>query len=361
MPASLPPPAATAPESATTALYRAALGPVNTGDYLPLFARFDEAGRAGPAWNWAAALITLNWLVFRQLWMAALVYVACAEGLALLVIGLGRNVLHWPAAVEWGVLGALLVLCVAIPGAYGNAWLHADVRRRMTRAVREARTVKEACTALQRQASTGRRLWALVVLNLLLVVALLVGYRAVEALRAGPEDAAPPSENSVTGSVQEQVAAPQAEPDASALATPSAEVAEDAPAASAPDAGVPPAEPAASEPLTTVETEPAPAEAEPKSAPKPILAPPTPSRTERVPAAQQGFVINVGLFADPANAEKAHARLLETGLPASLQVLDMPKGPRTRVRAGPFTDRPAAEAAAERIRALGLEAQITSP
>ena len=59
-------PAVTAPESATTALYRAALGPVNTAHYLTLFARFDEAGRSSPSWNWAAGLVTLNWLAFRQ-------------------------------------------------------------------------------------------------------------------------------------------------------------------------------------------------------------------------------------------------------------------------------------------------------
>ena len=96
-----------ASESATTALYRAALGPVNVDRYLPVFARFDEEGRAGPSWNWAAALLTLNWLVFRQLWGVALVYVAAVEGLALLVLGLGREWLATPSLAEWGFLGAI--------------------------------------------------------------------------------------------------------------------------------------------------------------------------------------------------------------------------------------------------------------
>ncbi|PZO10705.1 MAG: sporulation protein, partial [Burkholderiales bacterium] len=139
-----PPPA---PETATTALYRAALGPVNSGRYLDVFARFDEAGRAGPGWNWAAAFLTLNWLVFRQLWVAALVYVAAVEGLALLVLGLGREWLARPSLAEWGFLGAIFLLSCLVPGVYGNAWLHADTRRRMTRAVREAKTVREACAA----------------------------------------------------------------------------------------------------------------------------------------------------------------------------------------------------------------------
>ncbi|MCW5672866.1 MAG: sporulation protein, partial [Hydrogenophaga sp.] len=167
-----PPAAATAPESATTALYRAALGPVNTAHYLAVFERFDEAGRASPVWNPAAGLLTLNWLVFRQLWGSALVYLACAQGLALLVLWAARRFLHWPPSVEWGVLLTLLLLSIAIPGAYGNALLHADTRRRMTRAVREARTVREACAALEKQSSSKRRLAALAVVNLLLAGAL---------------------------------------------------------------------------------------------------------------------------------------------------------------------------------------------
>ena len=68
--------------------------------------------------------------------------------------------------------------------------------------------------------------------------------------------------------------------------------------------------------------------------------------------------INVGLFAEEANAIKVHTQLTEAGLPANMQTVEGPRGPRTRVRAGPFTDRASAEAAAQRIRAMGLEAQI---
>ena len=52
-------------DSALTALYSAALGPVHLSRYLPIFARFDEAGRTTTSWNWAASLCTLNWMVFR--------------------------------------------------------------------------------------------------------------------------------------------------------------------------------------------------------------------------------------------------------------------------------------------------------
>lgn len=353
-------PAAIAPESATTALYRAALGPVNTAHYLAIFARFDDAGRASPMWNAPAGLLTLNWMVFRQLWGAALVYVACAEGLALLVLGLGRRFLQWPQAVEWGVLGALLLLSIAIPGAYGNAILHADTRRRMTRAVRAASTVREACAALDQQASSRRRLWGLAAINVLLAAGAVGGYLAL-----AQRGSAPAAEVAVTP-VQVSPATVPAEP---APAAQSATVelpplAEPLPAPEPAPAVVPPPVLSAPEP-TVVAAPPAPpppAEPAAVAAPKPKPAPARAAAArEPADAVPQAHGINVGLFADPANAERAHARLIEAGLPAILQKVDSPKGERTRVRVGPFAGRAQAEEAAARIRAMGLDAVVFAP
>ena len=117
------------------AMSRLALGPVNTDYYLKVFERFDDTGRTTTTWNWAACLCTLNWMLFRQLWGAALVYVAAAEGLALIVFGVGRSFLHWPVGIELGVLGAFAVLAFAVPGLNGNAILYADIRKRIARAL----------------------------------------------------------------------------------------------------------------------------------------------------------------------------------------------------------------------------------
>lgn len=349
-----PPAAATAPESATTALYRAALGPVNTAHYLAVFERFDEAGRASPVWNPAAGLLTLNWLVFRQLWGSALVYLACAQGLALLVLWAARRFLHWPPSVEWGVLLTLLLLSIAIPGAYGNALLHADTRRRMTRAVREARTVREACAALEKQSSSKRRLAALALVNLLLAGALASAWLGggfkpglpapaatlvespIEAPVAPPAPAAPAAEpEPVAAAAALPPAAPPPEPEpAPVIVTPPS-----LPASPSPAAQVPPAEP------TQVAVS--------KAAP--------PKTPVAMAAAPQAHGINVGLFADPANADKAHARLVEAGFPAILQKVESPKGEFTRVRVGPFASRAKADEAAARIRALGLDAVVFAP
>ena len=163
-------------DNAMTALSRLALGPVNTAYYMAVFERFDNTGRTTTTWNWAACLATLNWMLFRQLWTPALVYLAAAEGLALIVYGIGRTFLQWPPGVELGVLGAFAMLAFAVPGLYGNAILYADIRKRVARALAASRTLPEACVLLEKQASSRKRLQALVLANLVLVAAAALAY-----------------------------------------------------------------------------------------------------------------------------------------------------------------------------------------
>lgn len=378
-----------APESATVALYRAALGPVNTAHYLEIFDRFDHAGRTSPVWNPAAGLLTLNWLVFRQLWGTALMYLACVLGTALLLLVVARGVLQWPPAVEWGVLLALLLLSIALPGAYGTALLHADTRRRMTHAVKAANTVREACATLEKQASTRRRLWTLAVLNLLLAgaaaVAAYLEWRPAAtapaaALSKAPERPSVPASSPAPAepvpdlqAVADQPPSPAepAMPPAAVLppepppvivsppVLPPPTAAETAPPPEPPPAPVPPPPPSpppspARATLVDRPSLPAPAPAKPAPPPKPAPAMPA-------AAAPQAHGINVGLFSDPANAEKAHARLVEAGFPAILQKVESASGERTRVRVGPFAGRAQAEEAAARIRAMGLDAVVFAP
>lgn len=381
-------------ESPTTALYKAALGPVNTAYYLPVFERFDAAGRPGLVWNPAAGLLTLNWMAFRGLWAAAGVYLAGAQGLALMVLGLSRQVLDWPLGVELGVLGTLLVLSIALPGLYGNALLHADIRRRMATAVTNAHTVREACEALEKLAPSRKRLRAFMGINAVLVfVALAVVSFAL--FRPAPEALVPPAPALIPPPLPEPVpvgkeaasatkAAEPATPSTTASlpvaaslagavgvdgeprdAEPAAPTATVAPAVTAVPA-VPAVPAAASAPARTTAPPPenppsdAPVRSVPAAAPRPAAAPsassaPPPSRPDTSPAPHS---INVGLFAEEANAVKVHSQLIEAGLPATMQTVEGTRGPRTRVRAGPFPDRPSADAAAQRIRSLGLEAQV---
>ena len=427
-------------DNAMTALSRLALGPVNTDYYLAVFERFDSTGRTTTTWNWAACLATLNWMVFRQLWGAALVYVAAAEGLALIVFGIGRSFLNWPPGVELGVLGAFAVLAFAVPGLYGNAILYADIRKRIARALAASRTVPEACALLEKQASSRKRLQMVVLANGVLGVAALIAYlvwspsdtkplalepavtvaqatAAATAASATAPAASAPARPQAAGQVTSTAApmpeaapepAPVAEsrPDPAPASTPApaaakASAASKASASTAPPATVtpPPAEPApparpASAPASkAAASAPAPAKTatpaasarasattSPAASAASTPAPRREAAASRASAATKpkapasakaaadkplptvgaaaGYYINVGLFAEEANARKTQARLLNEGLPAFRQELDGAKGRRIRVRVGPYDSRAQADAAAESIRAMALDAVV---
>ena len=163
-------------DKAITSLYRAALGPVNTERYMPVFARLDAVGRTLTNWHWSACFFTLGWMVFRRLWGAALVYVAAAEGVALLVFGVGRPLLQWPQAVEWGVVGAFAVVGSVIPGLYAHAILHADIRKRVTSALAASANIPQACDLLAAQAVSRKRLHGVIGGHALIVAAALLAY-----------------------------------------------------------------------------------------------------------------------------------------------------------------------------------------
>lgn len=312
-------------ESPTTVLYRAAVGPISADYYPPIFSRFDSANRVGATWNWAASLYTLNWMAFRHLWLAALVYVGAMVFVPLLVFGIGRLVWQLSDTAEISLLLGWVVLSFGVPGLMGNALLHTDIRKKMTRAITGNPTLAQACDALLRQASSRQRLIGLGLVNLLLVGAAVGAYLAVPD--AGVLPLTPPAQaqgrNLDAGRVADLVPIPAMAASA-ALSMPTPPASAPLQAASSPSA--------------------APVLAEAASIP--------------APATSLRFHINVGLFANAANARRAHATLQEAGVAVYTQELDTGKGKRTRVRVGPFDTQPEADAAAEKIRTLKLDAVV---
>lgn len=70
------------------------------------------------------------------------------------------------------------------------------------------------------------------------------------------------------------------------------------------------------------------------------------------------YVVQLGAFGDPANVAKVRSRVKESGFSAYTEVLKGPKGNQTRVRAGPFASREAAEQAAAKLRQAGLDGRV---
>lgn len=413
------------------ALYRAALGPVQLPRYLALFKRFDQTGRAPAGWNTAASLATLNWMLLHHLWTAALIYVALVEGLALLIFGVGRPLLHWPEQVEWGLIAACAMFAIALPGLFGDALLHSEIRKRIARALVAAQTIPQTCELLARQASSWRRLTWIALANLVLFGAIALAWLLVPPsgwsgastastpMASGPvQTAARPPPAAAQPAAELSAAAPATaasepspslspssmaslppEPPSQSAATDGAAAPAPAPSASEPQASTPaigpasaptPARPApaataastaaagpaarkadkpsAKRAATKAESDAVPVAAAPaSSAPSPPPPPSEPASapvTGSSPAASAaadarpavpvgsapGYYLNVGFFAEEANARRTQAKLLNANLPAFRQTTATPNGDRFRVRVGPFANEAEANKAAAQIR-----------
>jgi cell division septation protein DedD len=361
--------------SATAELYRAAIGSVHADDYLPVFERFEAADRAGPSWNWAAALLTLNWMVFRRLWGAALAYLGLLATAGLLLLGIGRLVFGLSADVQWALLALLVLLAIAVPGVWGHALLYKACRKRMARALAANDTVEQACAMLRKDATTRQRLIGMVVANLALAGTAIVAYLNFPDFHDGPLNTAKMGEarTSVQGQVvieaptpQRAASAPQSPASAPDLAASAPVAAASAPAPTASEPVLPALSPAVTVAVTVapdlapvsepVRATPKPEEARPKQSPKQ-----QPKQAAKPAPAANGQYVNAGLFADAGNARRVQDTLTAAGLAAFSQEVTGPRGTFTRVRVGPFKNREEAPAAVQKIRNLGLEAQLLNP
>lgn len=149
-----------------------------------------------------------------------------------------------------------------------------------------------------------------------------------------------------------------------------------APKAPDPKAAKPPAEEAkkiaAAPPV--IETPPAAKEApkEPKPALKaetelskapPAKAPAKPAAKKPKPAAKPAagkFVVQVIALADAERAKQMQGQITAAGIKSYTEVVKTAKGDVTRVRAGPFATRQAAEKAREQLKALGMSGNIAT-
>jgi DedD protein len=102
----------------------------------------------------------------------------------------------------------------------------------------------------------------------------------------------------------------------------------------------------------TAEAPKAPAEA-PKAAP----APTQPLQTAATPKLE-GFAVQVGAFKDEAKLKQAREKLVAAKVPHYIERRDTSSGELTRLRAGPFPTREAAEKALASMKAASIDGQV---
>jgi cell division septation protein DedD len=335
----------TSKESATQALYRAAIGPLNSDYYLPIFSGFESTAKMALKWNTAASLYTLNWMLFRRLWVAALVYASAILGGILVVFGLGRLIFQFSTEVGFALGLLMLILSCVVPGLFGNTWLHMDCRRRMAQALSQSSTLQEACGKLRAQSSSRNRFIGMVAVNLILISVVLGLYLKPEG----------------TVEIKDRPPLPVTELQPLPKPLPLVDLTSTEPIAAVIQTVAEPPQPSSPEPAPAPEL---PLSASvPSSPPTPAPTPPPVQEAKPIaakPSSLSSYYVNVGLFANADNAEKVHQRLNNAGMAVTTEVLVLPKGNRSRVRVGPFPNRSAADEAVRTVKALGLDAIVHS-
>lgn len=366
----------------TAALNTAAIGPISLDYYLPIFCRFEANNRSGPSWNWAACLYTLNWLVFRRLRGLAWAYVLTVLCCLLILFALSKWLPAFYAANEillWVGFGVDYFL---LPGVYGNQLLYGATCKNVLHMLTVSSTLKGACERLSLQAaSRGRFIW-LVLINMALASLVAGVYLAFPDIAFVAKSALFADELGKQNEalVEESVQIPAAV---------------SAPVSAAGPLTGPAPDPA---PILVVST-PIPAvgsspewmrpetETIPTNATQADLAVLDAAALRYVPrrpldvsaiasapvdAASAGrgqplsvspqsislYYINVGLFANDWNARYAQAKLVDAGLVSFRQAMVTTKGKLTRVRVGPFDSKAEANAAANKIHELKLDAVV---
>lgn len=79
------------------------------------------------------------------------------------------------------------------------------------------------------------------------------------------------------------------------------------------------------------------------------------------PAAKGGeYLVLIGAFSNEANVKNLKTKLSEQGIKTFSEPLDTPQGKKTRVRAGPFANREAAEKALRKMQQIGVSGVVAA-
>jgi DedD protein len=85
---------------------------------------------------------------------------------------------------------------------------------------------------------------------------------------------------------------------------------------------------------------------------------PPPAAKTAPPPRLEGFAVQVGAFRDDEKLRQAREKLTGAGIAHYTERLDNPQGALTRLRAGPFPTREAADAAAAKLRGISIQGQV---
>lgn len=136
-------------------LYQAVIGPKNQAYYLSQFSRLDEKWQSAYSWNWPVFFIGFPWLLYRKMWLHALVYFLLPCVFVVLTIAVAAFAGKFAgAAAIIAALSYCAIIFVWMPGS-ANRLYYRHCRRKVAKATRKSPQLQAQIARLSRHGGTG--------------------------------------------------------------------------------------------------------------------------------------------------------------------------------------------------------------
>lgn len=162
--------------------YRAVIGPKNQDYYMRNFQRFENDGEISVSWHWPAFFVTFYWLLYRKMWLNALIYFLLPYLVLIpleIIIGM---IAGDSAGVGIGFANIIyLVGMFLLPPLYANALYYKHCKKKIME-------VKASSNVLQRQlgelSAKGGTSNVVLIIVLIFVFIAMIGILAAIAIPA---------------------------------------------------------------------------------------------------------------------------------------------------------------------------------
>ncbi|OIR17860.1 fimbrial protein precursor [mine drainage metagenome] len=114
--------------------YKAIVDPKNQDYYLSQFSRFDSNGKVSASWHWPAFFVTFYWLLYRKMWLNAIIYFFLPY-FVMIPLGVTGAVAGDSAGIVIGI-GYILFLIATflLPPMYADALYYKHCKKRIAEA-----------------------------------------------------------------------------------------------------------------------------------------------------------------------------------------------------------------------------------
>lgn len=138
-----------------TEFYKAAIGPKNQNYYLRYFSRTDGGKKIGVSWHWPAFFATFYWLLYRKMWLNALIYFFLPY-IFLILLGVTSRVAGSSGYAVVGIGYAVyLIGILLLPPMYANALYYRHCKKKISEVKVSSRDIQRQLGELSGKGGTS--------------------------------------------------------------------------------------------------------------------------------------------------------------------------------------------------------------